>query len=111
MLLLYSEKLSKSKIFNEFTSKSELFNDIAVKWLFRFFNCYCIIFNGKIIKGEITMTIFKELTKSELTARIVKWIPEINPAYVFTVLSSESNSFDESDVAFWLNYFESLLYQ
>ena len=55
------------------------------------------------------MTIFKELTKSELTARIV--IPEINPAYVFTVLSSESNSFDESDVAFWLNYFESLLYQ
>lgn len=57
------------------------------------------------------MTIFKELTKSELTARIVKWIPEINPAYVFTVLSSESNSFDESDVAFWLNYFESLLYQ
>lgn len=28
------------------------------------------------------MTIFKELTKSELTARIVRWIPEINPNYV-----------------------------
>ena len=42
------------------------------------------------------MTIFKELTKSELTARIVRWIPEINPNYVFTVLSaSGSNSFDE----------------
>lgn len=58
------------------------------------------------------MTIFKELTKSELTARIVRWIPEINPNYVFTVLSaSGSNSFDERDVVFWLNYFENLLYQ
>jgi hypothetical protein len=58
------------------------------------------------------MTIFKELTKSELTARIVRWIPEINPNYVFTVLSaSGSNSFDERDVVSWLNYFEDLLYQ
>lgn len=58
------------------------------------------------------MTIFKELTKSELTARIVRWIPEINPNYVFTVLSaSGSNSFDERDVVPWLNYFENLLYQ
>lgn len=58
------------------------------------------------------MTIFKELTKSELTARIVRWIPEINPNYVFTVISaSGSNSFDERDVVFWLNYFENLLYQ
>lgn len=58
------------------------------------------------------MTIFKELTKSELTARIVRWIPEINPNYVFTVLSaSGSNSFDEGDVVSWLNYFENLLYQ
>lgn len=58
------------------------------------------------------MTIFKELTKSELTARIVRWIPEINPNYVFTVLSaSGNNSFDERDVVSWLNYFENLLYQ
>lgn len=58
------------------------------------------------------MTIFKELTKSELTARIVRWIPEINPNYVFTVLSaSGSNSFYERDVVSWLNYFENLLYQ
>ena len=58
------------------------------------------------------MTIFKELTKSELTMRIVGWLPEINPNYVFTVLSaSGSNSFDERDVSSWLNYFENLLYQ
>lgn len=58
------------------------------------------------------MTIFKELTKSELTARIVRWIPEINPNYVFTVLSASGiNSFDERDVVSWLNYFENLLYQ
>ena len=58
------------------------------------------------------MTIFKELTKSELTMRIVGWLPEINPNYVFAVLSaSGSNSFDERDVSSWLNYFENLLYQ
>ena len=39
------------------------------------------------------MTKLKQLNKYEMTARIVRYIPEINPAYVSTVLSDTVKCF------------------
>lgn len=54
----------------------------------------------------------KQLNKKEMVARIVRYIPEINPAYVSTVLSDTGRSlFSVDEVGSWIMLFEKSLYR
>jgi hypothetical protein len=64
------------------------------------------------MKGDDIMTKLKQLNKYEMTARIVRYIPEINPAYVSTVLSDTGKCFFSADeVGSWIVFFEKSLYR
>lgn len=57
------------------------------------------------------MTKFKQLDKREMLVHIVRYIPEINPSYVLSVLSGTGKRFFSIDeVSYWISYFEKSLY-
>ena len=71
-----------------------------------------IIATKRSMKGDDIMTKLKQLNKYEMTARIVRYIPEINPAYVSTVLSDTGKCFFSADeVGSWIVFFEKSLYR